>query len=937
MKQSSIIKTFYAFLFIALANNLKAIVIAKGNSTTTDVTFATSVVSEAYHTPTQTWYLGLTNNAATDGSEEYAICKVSHASPNHVPTFAKVGANTNVKGQYIEHLALSTLSTNATKPLVAFTAEADNAAHATTFKVVDDTGGSYAESAALEDSASAEAGKILKLVATPEYVFTAVKGSGLTTTNFGDGSGDGIAMTRINRDTTPTFTYYNTGDGTTAEPTALAINATAAGAVFGVTNDSVATTFLDMTYNDDLKRLYVSSIITGSGAADDAGFGVAIIKVDTATNILTVLAQCANKTTVLDSNNSIVGFESNAGVIALRKLRIMKTSTGFYYLIVNGQGSTDANTRNKVFAAALVSGNDSDLDGTFAKNDDLTTANFNTQATASGDIAADTTDQAKVGGGDLPIVSNDADIYVSDMKVIGDTVYVGISSDTTSTTNQAGIYYSQAILNNVGKVARWTDWAKAAPLNVGNTSTLTGVVAGSTKFIAVDAITCDVWGVETDGTRVRKTEWTQTGTGTTSLITKLNSSLSTGCFSAYDLNQSIDTFGDINQNQYAFFGGRGKVVFAKPSATATTLVGGTFIYPQTVTTDFSLAANYIETTISGDTAPITALGYSQGANGGNNGYFFAGNKNGLYAWAATTGGAGFDPANLADLDAAPFDGTFSWQKLTTVTGEVIKIVNTVNQVYVLTRDTSTTSAAIADKVYRIAPNTTFATLDAAVTLATSGTAPNLTTATLFFDIIPMMAAADATDDKLLLATNDGVYVSNAALEDDTTQTLAGWSQLSNPATDNIVYDMLRAPSHTRLPSMAWISKWKDDTNADLTYTRSSLTQLASNDTTTTVDMPNGIFNTDSSTLMTSLLRIKDFWSDGAKRIFIKIPEDSGGNTTQLYCIPHRIGPTDWDVLAEPGPLTDLALTTQDRFYWVQAIGATGTIFAGGNKGVVTLE
>ena len=929
-------RSLILILLFCIPNDSHSVVIATGDSTVADTTFTTAAVSSAFHRPTQTLYVGLTN-----GAGDYAISKLMDSSTDLVPSFSAIGTNAAVTALYVDHLSLSTITTNVTQPYLIFTAEAAAATAATTFKVTDYAGGSYAATAAIEDANSATTGKILKLAATPTHVVTAVQANGISDSTFGTTAYDGLALTSVTRATTPTFVYYDATDGTTATPKALQIDAIAANAILGITNtlQADATTFFDMVYSDDLKRIYVSSLVTGPATdANDSAFGVAIIKVDPDANTLTKLNQCANQATVIDGNDRVVGFKGSADVVALRKLAVMKTSTGFYYLIVNGGASTDANTRNEVYAVALVSGNDSDLDGTFARNNDFTTAtDFTTQASAAAHMPEKTDVQILVGGGVLPIVNSDADIFVSHMEVVGDTVYCAIRSDTVGTTNAPGIYYSQAIFNNIGKVARWTDWAKAAPYSLGNSAT-----DGSTKAIAIDPVTGNSWGIETGGTVVRRTSWTQTGTGTTSLIAQLNSWFPQGCYSVYDLNQSIRYLGDVVDgfNRYAYFGGpSGKVVFTKIS----TGKSASFFAIQTDTTDYTAATAFLETTINGDSSPVTALGYSKAADGGNNGYFFAGTKNGFYAWAATTGGAGFDPDLYAELNAAPFvTTTHSWQKLSAISGHVKQIKSTNNQTYVLTRDVDRNNSTIADKVYRIARDQTTVTAlnNNTVLLATSGTgsgtASDFTTAATFFDIFPMPSSADDTTDKLLLATNDGIFQSAAAVNADTTQTGATWTQVSNPATNNKAYDALTGPTHNRYESMAWSSDRSDDSTNSGTFTRSEWRQMVSSDTTTLVDLPNAQFCTDG-TVITTVVPIKYLWSDGARRFFIGIPNNSDGRKNSLYILPYRVGTSDWNIAAEPGPISSTILNTQDRWHWVQAIGATGSIFAAGNKGVVSLE
>lgn len=928
----------FLYLVLLLSFDASAVVVVTGNSTASDLTFTTTIQLAQFHRPSQTYYVGL-----ADGGGNYALAKAHQVGDNQVPDFVAIGSNTNITNNFIDNLALSTDSTNPTQPYIAFTVETNSSATPTTFSVVNYAGNNYATTIGLEDANSATAGNILKLVAAPNHIIAAVRANGQTSNNLGVTSGDGLALTRFTRGTTPTFTYYNAGDGTTATPTAAGIDAVAANAIYGITNtvQASATTFYDMIYNDDLKRVYVSSKITGPGTnANDSAFGVAIFKLDPDNNTLTKLGQCANPAAVIDLDVRIVGFKGSGHVVALRKLAVMKTSTGFYYLIVNGGASTDVNTANEVYAVALVSGNGNDTDGTFAKNDSaaLLTADFTTQASAIDHLATTTHAHALVGGGVLPIPNNTADLtgadqdYVSFMETVGDTVYCTVVAGTTDSSTSGGIYYSQALFNNVGKIVRWTDWAKAAPFGVGDTS-----ADGSAIFSAVDATDGSIWAVTTDAQAVQKTEWTQTGSGSTSLVAQLNSWFPNGCYSVCDINQSTQNIGNATTGRYALFGGpAGKVVFTKISTGASTA----YLAPQTDVTDFTATTAYLETSID-DSSPVIALGTTK-SNAGSSNYFLAGTKNGLYAWALTATGAGFTGSDFAAMGTAPFiTSTYSWQQITSISGQVQKIVSTANQIYVLTRSTSRTTGTITDKVYRIAVDTTVSALIAnTVLLATSGTgsgtASDLSTATLFFDIAALIGAANGSDDKLLLATNDGIYQSTVAIENKTTQTGAAWTQISNPATDGIIYDLLTVPQNSRLVTTAWSSEWADDANGNLTYTRSSWRQLGSADAATTItDQPNAQFCSNGS--ITSVVPTKAFWSDGARRFFVGIPNSSDGLHNNLYVQPYDISSTQWNSSSEQGPLTDAALASQDRFYWVQAIGATGALFAGGNKGVVSLE
>jgi hypothetical protein len=176
-------KSIKLLLLCSVLNIQKAgaVVIANGNSTTANTTFTTALISSAFHRPTQTWFVGLTNGAGS-----YALSKVSHDAVNQEPTFAAIGSNAAVTGKYIGNLSLSHSSTLPTQPYLVFTAEDDATVSSTTFKVVDYAGTSYATSAAIKDENGDTTGEILGLVATPTHAILAVKDNGQTDNNFGE-------------------------------------------------------------------------------------------------------------------------------------------------------------------------------------------------------------------------------------------------------------------------------------------------------------------------------------------------------------------------------------------------------------------------------------------------------------------------------------------------------------------------------------------------------------------------------------------------------------------------------------------------------------------------------------------------------------------------------------------------------------------------------
>lgn len=894
----------------------KPTIVATGNSSTANVTFTKAVTTSAYHTPTQTWFLGLANGAGA-----YSLSKISTTSATDlVPSFSAIGTGVNTTGKYINHLTISTASNGPTVPYLAFTCEADDSS-ATTFKMVDKEGTKYATTGTLQlaDNAT-DCVKIHALQADNNgHVFAVVSGAD---TSAWAAANDAIAPVTVNYADPITFTLNAPLDVDTT-----AFSVTVLGGAPTITNATA------IAYTPDMGgRLYIGASVLTTATESDSSFGVATFSVDTDGTLTNLNLTNDNEACTEEIlSTSPLAVENEGGEtqsVTITKLAVMKTSTGFYYLVSCGgpeANGDQGNSRNKVYALPLVSGNaTAAINGTLASND-LTTDDFSVQCATQEDMGLINDDDVLVGSGDLPIDADDANKFVSELIVQGDTVYCALQSDTVDDDNAPGIYFSQAIFNDKGKIARWTDWEKAAPFSLGDSAT-----DGSTSHSTVDATTGELWGIDTHGIVVKKTTWTKTGSGANSLITLLNNTFPNGCYSVYDLNQSIDNFGAETTPRYAYFGGpSGKVLFTKISDCA----AAGYLAPQTVVSDFTAVTAFYETDITTENAPVTALGYSKGEALGTNGYFLAGTKNGLYAWALTATGAGFDPANYAALNVAPFTGDYSWQKITAVTGHVKKIKSTKNQIYILTRDTDPDNTTYTDKVFRITVDTTLAGLNTnTITLATSGTgagtASDLSTATFFFDIQPMMANDAATNDKLLLATNDGIFQSAAAVEDDANQTAATWTRVNDPVTDNFSFSLLTSPYYVR--EISHVHHVKHTTCQSCTWGK-----IGSNDTTTTANTQADHVVSDGT--LSTTLPTKAFWSDGNRRFYIGIPGNSDGLSNKIYTLPFRIGSSDWNLAKAPGAREHAILKTQDRFYWVQQIGATGALFVGGNNKVISLE
>ena len=931
------------------------------------------------------------------------LCTTPAASTNTTTTTTPPLNGSQITGQAITGLALMSSSDPllAQNPLVACL----TASPATTLNVLNSTGTQYAVSNALNDSAGAAAIAILQIEASADHIFAAVNGSAAATpsTVFGSNIGDGIALTGVTRSATGlNFTYHNTGTGSTAAPIAVPVstmvlstggapvvangfNLVDAGAALGTpVLQNLNGNILDMHYEPTLKKLYVTSHMTispvaGGNTAGNIACGLVIFDYDDVGDTITRIPQftlaglpAANDTLIVATTRQLGVIPGFDRIIVLEKVSVLNSSTGYPYLIVVGEISDNptyttaavanpnaqSKKRNKVFALPLVAsatqqGITALPVGTFVgqlANGVGELGAITTTLATGATLAANSEPSVIVGSGggtngDLPITNNDPNKGVTWLECIGDTVFVSVAVDVTNATNTGGIFYSQAQFNNFGKIVRWTDWAKAAPNQLGGNA-----ADGSVQSFGLSAISGAMWGVEVGGQNVYRTEWTESGTPVTAtsvpLVAALNNNFSNGCFSVFDLNQSINNFGNKVTNRYALFGGQNQVAFALISTAAAT----TYVAVQnTIISDFSLPANFMMTQLPAGAGPVTVLGYSGGDinNASTQGLFFAGTKNGLYVWAANGGGVGANNATLGNLNTGAFSPTAcSWQKVLGVFGEVVAFktrgAGTVGtSMYVLTRDTSG-GTTVVDRLYSMAQASTAAGL-IPVLIATSGTAATtLATATLFYDCEVLADSGNPSQEQVILATNNGLYRSTTAggVQGATNQATALWTLITTPASGSI-YNKLNVPDRLRHPSSLIAANWVDDALSEGVYDRTALHQLCFNAAATTIlESPTGDFISDTAQ-PASLMRLTDYWSDGARRFMITFNDRLDYSTDRLNSLqlfPYRTAVTEWNTMNEMAVPLGFSMTRKhSRFNWVHSIGAGGQIMVGTNAGVLSME
>ncbi len=245
-------KFFLRNLWIAtlIMTSIHAVVVFKGNSVNDPLeTFLTSFNNCVFHVPTQTVFFGLDNTSGT-----YSLTKLTTTNTSCLGIASTTG-NNPLANTFVNNLALSTLSTSD-QPRIICTSTTNSTTTPTALFAVNASGSTVTTSAILNDASGTNTtASIVGVAANSAYAFAAVTTNG-TTTSFGTGASDGIALLTINP-TTLALTPLNATNGTTGNQ-ALTVTTTTT----QVTPDGQAVTFATtytpaMCWNETLQRLYV--------------------------------------------------------------------------------------------------------------------------------------------------------------------------------------------------------------------------------------------------------------------------------------------------------------------------------------------------------------------------------------------------------------------------------------------------------------------------------------------------------------------------------------------------------------------------------------------------------------------------------------------------------------------------------------------------------
>lgn len=205
---------------------------------------------------------------------------------------------------------------------------------------------------------------------------------------------------------------------------------------------------VDMHWDSQLSRLYIAlQVQSGPESAD----GVRAILVASVNNGKIEFQPIAPDN-VFDGLNQIIGARGSNVSVNLTKVRTILTSTNLKYLIV-------ANNENKVYSLPLIDLPGSEANGTLANVTSVPidqvvnvvpfrfqARRFIQSAENPGDIFNQDSVPAQVGGN--TVLSSE----ITDIYPFKDSVFV-------STKN--GIFFSQALFDEFGRIKGWTKWLKA--------------------------------------------------------------------------------------------------------------------------------------------------------------------------------------------------------------------------------------------------------------------------------------------------------------------------------------------------------------------------------------------------------------------------------------------------------------------------------------------
>lgn len=942
-----------------------------------------SVTAKVFDRATGNLYLGLSSSSASTAA--ILMLPRYSGSGSILQNTIVPSDDSYINSAPIEFLTLSTKAC-CTKPVIITVAQSEDGPGQQTsvlgYSCDFATNNKSSSSEALNDANGDQTAGIISIAASKTNAYALVKANGKS--NFG-AIGSGLAaITVTNNIETGGSLILTQTNAQLPLGQKISKHINESTSELKIARDAIFTVSSGLLHWDPkLARLYVG--ISQITTATTAGARSIIVASSQDSGLVDFYNLAPDSAFLPDDITHIVGAISSDTkqlTIGVKNLKTMRTSTGKNYLIVNGANAqasqitplyTDVTPGNTIFALPLVDNiQTATIHGTLANYLD---PSFSTQAVLPSQLLRSTDMQTMVGAGPLPILYDQA---ISDIVVVGDAVFISINLEQDTNT-EPGIFYSQAMFDEYGRIYRWTPWSKRAfPFYV--------IDNGQVDFLDVDAANGKIWAsknwiVDSNTTStVYLTAWesySQTK-NPTDLASTLNKDFKCGCFCHLDLDMSTMGLGKSSPGRYALFGGLEIVAIARISSS--TAIGDPYDYDpatgvqysQYVSSDFTLPENYILTKMPPQSGCVKVLEYSRSALTANStqGYIFAGTQAGLYVFTASSNQGFVSDSNVDYINAAPFS-TGYWHKVNAIQGAVLDIISSGNALYVLTFETSP-ATPIKNILYKInfANDTTTmfdqSNIKTIAQTAITATGSDLSKAKMFYASTVMTTTlGNNFYEQVVLATNNGLYRTNCFTGlgacNANNQTDAAWQPIDSQDTsvytdifsvDNTNYNYLSTFSCNAYQTV-WPLQVADKGNC-LIFGNNNIRQLNGSYSSIMPTFDPENFNAQSfdcsecsnknfnctdlsiENNFNPLYPTSYFWSDGARRFFIMKKSLYQSSTNKLYVFPYDI--QEW-MVTDPKTqvLTDRNLMATKYFYWLGPIGASGIVLAGTDSGVVALE
>lgn len=419
--------------------------------------------------------------------------------------------------------------------------------------------------------------------------------------------------------------------------------------------------------------------VGGAGATDGLQ---AVIGIDARHNFS--LFKLIPDTVLTVSGDYVIAAVGASKQVSIFNLALMQPTTRLPYLVVVGGSGDPATTQKTVYALPLVNATGrlaskmavpvQQFDSVYPYK--LLNRAFTTPVTTNADLFKQADLQVRVGFGAAPGP-------ITDMVVNGDAVFVSVAVPDAD-TYQPGIFCSQALFDQFGRIKGWTKWRRCA----GFAEPIWG--------FALDGYLGNFWaltGVSADTiTTVKRTKWSQETTGLGSLYERFFPQDKGGAQGIFDFSEITPGFSTDAAQRLAvtLLTGYQQVLLAQTGVASGDLFGPNKTVGQALTAT--------DGTLQGFTPGISALACSGGAltalgaivaatvvNDGNYGWFVVGGSGGI-AVLANEDGTGFNFAAGLQNGFVGLSASMRWIKLGTTT-QVRKLMAGNGQLFALTNTT----------------------------------------------------------------------------------------------------------------------------------------------------------------------------------------------------------------------------------------------------------